>query len=327
MAITLNGTTGISSPGGDTSTSLATTNLSYTGTLTGGTGVIAIGTNQIYKDASGNVGIGTASPSYKFHVQGAGAAIVNPGATASLFVGQGLGANQYGYLRWDATNTTFNIRSQSNPIVFGTDATDWMRLDASGNLGIGGATSGYARINSTTATNSAGIRVTDGTYSGNITPSSLGGMALVVEGAYSQIFYVNGSERARIDSSGALTVPNIYTNTTAAVTYVAVSSAGLLQRGGVSALKYKQDIRDLESIDITKFRPVRYKSKCENDDQTIDYFGFIADEVEEAGIKELITYNDDGEPEGFQYERMTVVLLKAIQELSQEIETLKQKVN
>ena len=58
MAITLNGTTGISSPGGDTSTSLATTNLSYTGTLTGGTGVIAIGTNQIYKDASGNVGLG-----------------------------------------------------------------------------------------------------------------------------------------------------------------------------------------------------------------------------------------------------------------------------
>jgi len=58
MAITLNGTTGISSPGGDTSTSLATTNLSYTGTLTGGTGVIAIGTNQIYKDSSGNIGLG-----------------------------------------------------------------------------------------------------------------------------------------------------------------------------------------------------------------------------------------------------------------------------
>jgi hypothetical protein len=40
-------------------------NLAYTGTLTGGTGVIAIGTNQIYKDASGNVGIGTSSPASK----------------------------------------------------------------------------------------------------------------------------------------------------------------------------------------------------------------------------------------------------------------------
>jgi hypothetical protein len=130
-----------------------------------------------------------------------------------------------------------------------------------------------------------------------------------------------------LDASGSLTVPNIYTNTTAAVTYVAVSSAGLLQRGGVSALKYKQDIRDLESIDINKFRPVRYKSKCENDDQTIDYFGFIADEVEEAGIKELIIYNDAGEPEGFQYERMTVVLLKAIQELLSQVSDLKEELN
>jgi hypothetical protein len=35
---------------------------SYTGTLTGGTGVINIGSGQLYKDASGNVGIGTSSP-------------------------------------------------------------------------------------------------------------------------------------------------------------------------------------------------------------------------------------------------------------------------
>jgi hypothetical protein len=37
---------------------------------------------------------------------------------------------------------------------------------------------------------------------------------------------------------------------------------------------------DLENIDISQFRPVRYKSKCENDDQTKDHFGIVADEVE-----------------------------------------------
>ena len=36
--------------------------LSYTGTLTGSTSVVNIGAGQLYKDASGNVGIGTASP-------------------------------------------------------------------------------------------------------------------------------------------------------------------------------------------------------------------------------------------------------------------------
>jgi len=37
-------------------------NTSYTGTLTGGTGILNIGSGQVYKDASGNVGIGTSSP-------------------------------------------------------------------------------------------------------------------------------------------------------------------------------------------------------------------------------------------------------------------------
>jgi len=33
-------------------------NLGYTGTLTGGTGVVNLGTNQLYKDASGRIGVG-----------------------------------------------------------------------------------------------------------------------------------------------------------------------------------------------------------------------------------------------------------------------------
>ena len=113
-----------------------------------------------------------------------------------------------------------------------------------------------------------------------------------------------------------------YNNTSASVANVYVDSSGFLYRGGVSALKYKQDVRDLESIDIKKFRAVRYKSKCANDDQTIDHFGFIADEVDAAGIKELVSY-ENGEVEGFQYDRMTVVLLKAIQDLKSEFDAYK----
>ena len=45
-------------------------NLSYTGTLTGGTGVVNIGSGQIYKDASGNVGIGIESTQGKLHTIG-----------------------------------------------------------------------------------------------------------------------------------------------------------------------------------------------------------------------------------------------------------------
>jgi hypothetical protein len=74
-------------------------------------------------------------------------------------------------------------------------------------------------------------------------------------------------------------------------------------------------------------RGVRYKSKCEGDDQTKDHFGIVADEVDAAGIKELVSYGADGEVEGFQYERLTVVLLKAIQELKAEVDSLKSQLN
>lgn len=48
----------------------AFTALSYSTTLTGGTGVVALGTNQFYKDASGNIGVGTAAPGSKLDVVG-----------------------------------------------------------------------------------------------------------------------------------------------------------------------------------------------------------------------------------------------------------------
>jgi hypothetical protein len=248
----------------------------------------------------------------------------------------------------DASTDTFTVYPQTISLINSTAITaastktltlnggagsNGLVVDASNNVGIGAASSGEKLdvSGSIRITYASGFKTfTSGgssfTTLSNTTWNSVGNI-VVLQNPYSDLVFATATtgtalEKMRLDTSGNLTVPNIYTNTTASVTYVAVSSAGLLQRGGVSALKYKQDIRDLESIDINKFRPVRYKSKCENDDQTIDYFGFIADEVEEAGIKELITYNDAGEPEGFQYERMTVVLLKNIQELTARLEAL-----
>jgi hypothetical protein len=123
-------------------------------------------------------------------------------------------------------------------------------------------------------------------------------------------------------TSGTLYCQGVYTFTTASSANVFVNSGGAFLRS-TSALKYKTDVRDLERVDISKFRAVRYKSNCEKDDQTKDYFGFIADEVDEAGVKELVSYGDDGQVEGFQYERMTAVLLKELQELKAEFNSYK----
>ena len=128
----------------------------------------------------------------------------------------------------------------------------------------------------------------------------------------------------KIANDGLITTggaANPYGNTTATGANAVFASDGVFYRS-TSALKYKQDIRDIESIDIAKFRPIRYKSKCNGDDQTLDHFGIVADEVDQAGIKELVSYGIDGQVEGFQYERLTVVLLKAIQEQQALITTL-----
>lgn len=119
-------------------------------------------------------------------------------------------------------------------------------------------------------------------------------------------------------------LPSAYSITTASAANLFVNSDGTLRRS-TSALKYKQDIRDIESIDINLLRGVRYKSKSKDDDQTKDHFGVIADEVDAAGIKELVIYGADGEVEGFQYERLTVVLLKELQVLKAKVLALEAK--
>ena len=48
---------------------LAITDLAYTGTLTGGAGVVNLGSGQVYKDASGNLGVGTTTPLEKLDVR------------------------------------------------------------------------------------------------------------------------------------------------------------------------------------------------------------------------------------------------------------------
>jgi hypothetical protein len=81
--------------GATTASTGAFTNLSYTGTLTGSTGILNIGSGQIYKDASGNVGIGTSSPTALLDVSGsnttAKAIIQNTSAGATSFDGSGAG--------------------------------------------------------------------------------------------------------------------------------------------------------------------------------------------------------------------------------------------
>jgi len=145
-SININGTVGATTANTGSFTSLA-----YTTTLTGGTGIVNLGSGQFCKDASGNVGIGTTSPSTwgKFAVVATSAA----GTVVSAIVnGSGVAGSQ-SVLSFDPGANGFNVRDSQiratnnggNAVTLefytanGATPLEAMRITPSGNVGIGTA--------------------------------------------------------------------------------------------------------------------------------------------------------------------------------------------
>lgn len=112
---------------------LDNTNPSYTGTLTGGTGVVNIGSGQFVKDASGNVGVGTASPTTKFHAQGTGDITRVTNGTRSAYVA----VDSAGFTLLTGAGQTGNgiyAKESDNSLQLWTNGSGKATVDASGNL-------------------------------------------------------------------------------------------------------------------------------------------------------------------------------------------------
>ena len=137
--------------GYDTSTNtLTANNVSYTGTLTGGTGVVNLGSGQFYKDASGNVGIGTSSPRNKLENIGnvgffsSSASSVGSPLGCQLYLGDS-NFNASGYYNagpgigavYDATYASAAALAFYTFAGSTNSRTERMRIDSSGNVGIG----------------------------------------------------------------------------------------------------------------------------------------------------------------------------------------------
>lgn len=129
------------------------------------------------------------------------------------------------------------------------------------------------------------------------------------------------SEKLKIASTGYMTAPGVYANTSASAANVFVDSSGVLHRS-TSSLNYKEDVRPLGTIDVDLFQPIRYKSKKRDTDGDRDYLGFIAEDLHAAGLGDVVQYDADGEPDGVMYERIVVVLMAEIQALRQRVAAL-----
>jgi len=223
----------------------------------------------------GNVGIGTTSPNNKLTVSG-GSDGINITGTSS-------------YIQWNTGDMM--IRNEGSYAMgfhtyTGSALTEKMRIDSSGNVGIG---------------------VTSPIYKFHVASSN----------------NVSIFEDTSGSSNAAFCLFNVPSNfAMGSITRNGTANSILFNTG--SDYRLKEDLQDFNALDLVdNITAYDYKWK---DTEQRDY-GFVAHELQEV-MPNVVTGEKDGERmQGVDYSKLTPVLLKAIQELKAEIETLKAQIN
>lgn len=313
--------------------------------------------NGVYVDSSGKVGIGTEVPSTQLQINGTPSTdwgnltLFDPrtqaanqggmlafagyktGTSAAAIFAQikgnkenGTSANEAGYLSFLTNNNTtyverMRITSGGNVQIKnstadtaieifynGTTSTGAMLADAN-NFVIGGQT-GKGLVLCTNNLGQEKMRITasGGVYIG-LTSSGTNKFAVSAGGTTSDL-YVNSSGGIGSYSFG---------------TGIVYANGGILTMTNPSDKRLKKDIKEISYglSDILKLQPVTYNWINDSANQGLQ-FGFIAQDVQSVmpdAVKEF------GEEKylGLEKDAIYATLVKAIQELSAEINILKQK--
>ena len=191
-------------------------------TMTGALAVngnLTVDTDTLFVDAANNrVGVGTISPVAPLHVAGASRFVSGGATTPAITVTQG-------YINGDINSANFSIGNfgdGSSEMRVGTrgfttfftgafdnaTGTERMRIDSSGNVGIGGSVDnhgGYSRCLQVTGTEAALELESSSGYS----YVAQNGTSLQIRNVANgdMPFYTNNTERMRIDSAGRVTMP------------------------------------------------------------------------------------------------------------------------
>jgi hypothetical protein len=233
-ATTLGGATAVSVSGTQTLTNKTLTNPAING-FTGDTSVINIGSGQLYKDASGNVGIGTASPAYPLHVVrnavGQQAVFFSNNSTgvsaATAFIASN-GTNEIRLLRAGTNYSPYGSFTSSDGAVYSDQSlvlmadnasgvikfatggnTERMRITDAGNVGIGTSSpASFSGFNTITVNGSTGgIFNTQAAGTNALRIASDTSQGYIFEPRNLPIsFSTNNTERMRIDSSGQVQI-------------------------------------------------------------------------------------------------------------------------
>ena len=310
------------------------------------------GSDRVTINSSGKVGIGTSNPAAELHVKKNDA-----GFEVDIDSQVTDGVRLLAYDRDASTDRPMQYRASQQ--IFYIGSSEAMRIDSSGNVGIG-------QSSPNDETNRVSLELNDtwgGVFQNSVsgTPKSewrwsTGGATFFGSVVNEPLaFQTNGSERMRIDSNGVnigattifsgstelevqygITVKhsttigqarNIYMDDNAGALkyYNGYNVASLSNAGSwtnASDIAYKENIVDTEhGLDVVKLlQPRDYTLKSDSSSQT----GFIAQELE-THLPQFVE-GDEGE-KGVNYGQLTAVLTKAIQEQQEQIEALQSEIN
>ena len=301
--------------------------------------------------SDGNVGIGTASPTVKLEIQENASSL--PGRLRlsnnfnTIVTNDLLGDIQFysGDLSTSNQLVTANIQAVAEggfggaahqtglAFLTATNAgspVEVLRIAGNGNVGIGtGSPESPLHINATTdldqfritrlAQNNQGLSINAG--AGRTYFLNYDGTNTVYP---SYIFYSkkgNVTEtRMTIEASGAVTINNLGTGPV-------YSNSGVLSNTPPSDERLKNNITNISwgLNDILKLRPVSFNWKDDRANQG-KQFGFIAQEVHSIMPEAIKIFGEDFKYLGLEKDAIYATLVKAVQELSAQVDILKQEI-
>lgn len=283
------------------------------------------GSQRVVVDSSGNVGIGTATPSEQLEItqnmeipdtssssvgviQKNGTRFIHNFGTDNTFLGKNAG----NFTMTGSHNTADGVNALSS-IAFGNFNTAVGENSLSDNTsGSFNTAVGYNALNSDTTGSSntalgerAGSNQTTGSnniYIGTNATGTAGESTTIRIGSFG------------FTSTGRCFIAGIH-GVSGAGNLVQVDANGQLTDSTASSIRYKEEVEDMGNLteDLVKLRPVKFKYKPEINSSGETQYGLIAEEVAEV-YPDLVGYKDN-QPESVKYHLLSIFLLNEVKKL------------